>query len=139
MAYRWDTMNYKAPKTTRPQFKGDYVQDEITGEWIIHCPKWQRWLKYSIWFPWTIFFTAGTLILILWVHANCDLQLAQYLNKNADENLSTETLRSRHWEASCSRCQAHKARVFQAAVLVHCCRHAIWLHDFEKYREGRIE
>ena len=63
-------MNYKAQETTRPQFKDDYVQDEITGEWIIHYPKWKRWLKYSISFPLTIFFTAGTLILILWVHAN---------------------------------------------------------------------
>ena len=49
MAYRWDTMNYKAPETTRSQFKGDNVQDEIPGECIIHYPKWQRWLKYSIW------------------------------------------------------------------------------------------
>ena len=31
-AYRWGTLNYKAQETTRPQFKGDYVQDEITGE-----------------------------------------------------------------------------------------------------------
>ena len=119
-------MNYKAQETTRPQFEDDYVQDEITGEWIIHYPKWKRWLKYSISFPLTIFFTAGTLILILWVHANRDLQLAQYLNTNTDENFEYRLCALGNWEASCSRCQAHTARLFQAAVLVHCCRHVIY-------------
>ena len=79
-------MNYKAQETTRPSFKtGDYVEDEISGKWISHYPKWKLWLKYSISYPLTNFFTTGTLILILWVHANRNLQLAQYLNTNADE------------------------------------------------------
>ena len=73
MAYRWGTMNYKAQETTRPSFKtGDYVEDEISGKWISHYPKWKLWLKYSISYPLTIFFTAGTLILILWVFDTLD-------------------------------------------------------------------
>ena len=83
MAHRWGTMNYKEQETTRPQFKGDYVTDEITGEWIVTYPKWKRWLKYCISFPLTLLFTLGTLVLILWVHANRDLQLAKHFSTDS--------------------------------------------------------
>jgi hypothetical protein len=82
MAYRWGTMNYQEQETTRPQFKGDFVQDEITGEWIVRYPKWKRWIKYCISFPLTLLFTSGTLFLILWVHANRDVALAKYLTSD---------------------------------------------------------
>lgn len=84
LAYRWGTMDYKEQETTRPQFRGDYVRDAITGEWIVTYPKWKRWLKYLISFPLTLLFTGGTLVAILWVHANRDIQLANYLNDGAD-------------------------------------------------------
>jgi hypothetical protein len=80
MAFRWGTLNHREQETTRPQFKGDYAKDDITGEWIVIYPKWKRWLKYCISFPLTLLFTGGTLLLILWVHANRDIQLANYLS-----------------------------------------------------------
>jgi hypothetical protein len=81
MAYRWGTMNYKEQETTRPQFHGDYTKDEITGEWVVTYPKYKRWLKYCISFPLTLLFTGGTLFVIMWVHANRDVQLANYLEQ----------------------------------------------------------
>ena len=83
LAHQWGTMNYKEQETTRPQFHGEYVKDEITGEDILHYPKWKRWLKYCISFPITLLFTFGTLFVILWVHANRDMQLARYLNEKS--------------------------------------------------------
>ncbi|KAL7572520.1 hypothetical protein ACA910_000344 [Epithemia clementina (nom. ined.)] len=85
LAHEWGTMNYKEQETTRPQFHGEFVKDEITGEDILYYPKWKRWLKYCISFPVTLLFTFGTLFVILWVHANRDMQLARYLNKQSDE------------------------------------------------------
>ena len=41
-------------------------------------PSWKRYLKYLISFPLTVAFTVGTLIVILLVHANRDLMLANY-------------------------------------------------------------
>jgi hypothetical protein len=81
LAYRWGTMSYKEQETTRPQYRGDFEEDEITGEDVVRYPKWKRWTKYAISFPVTLLFTGGTLIMILWVHANRDLQLARYLEQ----------------------------------------------------------
>ena len=88
LAYRWGTMDYKERETTRPQFRGDYAQDEITKEWIVTYPKWKRWLKYTISFPLTLLFTGGTLIMILWVHGNRDIQLVNYYNAKGSENFA---------------------------------------------------
>jgi len=79
LAHRWGTMNYKEQETTRPQFKGKYRKDEITGEWVVYYPSWKRWLKYLISFPITLAFTVGTLVLILLVHANRDQLLVRYM------------------------------------------------------------
>jgi len=84
LAYRWGTMDYKEQETTRPQFHGDYTRDEITGEWVVTYPKWKRWLKYLVSFPLTLLFTSGALILILAVHANRDLQLANYIEQKTN-------------------------------------------------------
>lgn len=81
LAYRWGTMDHKEQETTRPQFKGEYRQDEITGEWVVFYPPWKRYVKYVISFPITLAFTAGTLVLILLVHANRDLMLARYVEQ----------------------------------------------------------
>ena len=78
LAYRWGTKDHKEKETTRPQYHGDYVRDEITQEWIVVYPSWKRYLKYLISFPLTLLFTVGTLIVILLVHANRDLMLAKY-------------------------------------------------------------
>jgi hypothetical protein len=87
LAHRWGTINYKEQETTRPQFHGDFVRDEVTREWVVKYPKWKRYLKYLISFPLTLFFTGGALTLILWVHANRDIQLAEYqLQKKAQAN-----------------------------------------------------
>lgn len=89
LAYRWGTMNYKEQETTRPQFRGDYMRDEITREWIVVYPTWKRWVKYVISFPMALLFTIGTLIGILWVHANRDLQLARYIDVLKNSTSST--------------------------------------------------
>jgi Calcium-activated chloride channel len=88
LADRWGTMNYKEQETTRPQFKGEYRRDEITGEWVIYYPPWKRYVKYAISFPITLAFTASTLILILMVHANRDLMLAKYFDPDEKFELS---------------------------------------------------
>lgn len=84
LAHRWGTLDYKEQETTRPEFQGDYVKDEITGEWIVTYPKGKRWLKSSISLILTLFFTVGALFLILWVHANRDLALANYLEHKSN-------------------------------------------------------
>ena len=89
LAHRWGTMNYKEQETTRPDFHGTPTIDEITQEPILVYPKWKRWLKYCVSFPLTLLFTGGTLLLILWVHANRDLQLARYTEQKSNSN-STE-------------------------------------------------
>jgi Calcium-activated chloride channel len=84
LAYRWGTMNYKEQEVTRPQFQGEFVKDDITGEDVIRYPQWKRWLKYAISLPVTILFTTCTLIVILWVHANRDVELSRYLEQKTN-------------------------------------------------------
>jgi hypothetical protein len=86
LAHRWGTIDYKEQETTRPQFKGKYVIDEITQEWVVTYPKWKRWLKYLISFPMTLGFTFGSLLIILLFHANRDLHMAKYLEMKANPN-----------------------------------------------------
>ncbi len=81
LAHRWGTMNYKQEETTRPQFRGEYKQCEITKEMIVHYPSWKRWLKYCISIPLTVAFTVVSLIGFLIVHANRDLALARYFSE----------------------------------------------------------
>jgi hypothetical protein len=35
LAHRWGTLNYEEEESTRPQYKGDYVRCDVTGEWIV--------------------------------------------------------------------------------------------------------
>ena len=84
LAYHWGTLNFKEQEATRPQFRGEFVKDEITGEDIVHYPKWKRSLKYAISFPVTLVFTVCTLLMILLVHTNRDLQLKDYLEQKMD-------------------------------------------------------
>lgn len=86
LAYRWGTIDYKEQETTRPQFKGKYVMDEITQEWVVKYPKWKRWLKYLISLPLSLGFTFGALVIILMFHANRDLQMAQYMEQATNPN-----------------------------------------------------
>lgn len=154
MAYRWGTMNYKEQETTRPQFKGDYTQDEITGEWIVTYPKWKRWLKYSISFPLTLFFTSGTLILILLVHANRDEQLATFAQEDPQSqefhfyfSLSAIGKRSQIVNVTMSKENLRSPEFWFLVVLLPSMlglflpllnfilmRLSIMLNDFENYR-----
>ena len=84
LAYRWGTMDYKVQETTRPEFHGKYVVDDITQEWVVRYPKWKRWLIYMISFPVSVFFTALALFLILLVHTNRDCQMASYIEKQTN-------------------------------------------------------
>ncbi|GKY94550.1 hypothetical protein MPSEU_000420700 [Mayamaea pseudoterrestris] len=92
LAYHWGTLNYKQQEVTRPQFKGEYARDEVTGEWIVTYARWKRWLKYLISVPLTLIFTFGALFLILGVHANRDLQLDKYysLQNSTDTHFQFE-------------------------------------------------
>ena len=81
LAYRWGTLNFKEQETTRPQFRGEFVEDEITGEDVVQYSKWKRWIKYAVSFPVMLIFTFCTLFMILWVHANRDMQLQEYFNE----------------------------------------------------------
>ena len=82
LSYQWGSMDYKEVETNRPEFFGTYMRDPITDEWVIKYPRWKRWLKYLISFPISMFFTGFSMFLILLVHANRDLLLAQYLDAN---------------------------------------------------------
>lgn len=86
LAYKWGSMDYKVQETPRPEFHGEYVVDEITKEWIVVYPQWKRYLKYLISVPICCFFTAMAAGLILLVHANRDIQLANYMNQRNDPN-----------------------------------------------------
>jgi len=89
LAHRWGTMDHKVQETTRPEFHGQYVQDEVTKEWVVIYPKWKRWIKYAISVPVSLLFAAFAMLLILMVHANRDLQLANYITQLKSSN-STE-------------------------------------------------
>ena len=84
LAYRWGSMDYKVQETTRPEFHGEYVVDEITQEWVVTYPKWKRWLKYLISVPISVAFTSTVLLLILLVHANRDLNVASYVEQRTN-------------------------------------------------------
>jgi hypothetical protein len=84
LAHRWGTMDLKVQETTRPEFHGTYVIDEITKEWVVRYPKWKRWLKYLISFPVSVLFTGVGLLLVLMVHANRDIQIAKYVQRKLD-------------------------------------------------------
>lgn len=89
LAYQWGSLNYKEVETIRPEYFGNYTRDPITDDWVIKYPRWKRWLKYMISAPICIFFTGMSMFLILLVHANRDLMLAQYLAANGYGNNST--------------------------------------------------
>jgi hypothetical protein len=86
LAHRWGSMNVEVQDTPRPEFHGEYVVDEVTQEWVVKYPKWKRWLKYSISVPITVTFTVSSLLLILLVHANRDLQMAKYIEYQTNPN-----------------------------------------------------
>eukprot|EP00934_Nitzschia_sp_Nitz4_P006001 Nitzschia sp. Nitz4//scaffold94_size78252//66575//72029//NITZ4_005477-RA/size78252-augustus-gene-0.74-mRNA-1//-1//CDS//3329560407//5991//frame0 len=93
LAYKWGSMDYKVQETTRPEFHGEYVLDEITNEWVVKYPNWKRWLKYMISVPITMFFTGAAVVLILLIHKNRDRQMACYINQKlgiSDEHFRFE-------------------------------------------------
>jgi hypothetical protein len=81
LAHRWGSMDVKVQETPRPEFYGEYVVDEVTQEWVVKYPAWKRYLKYLISVPISLFFTGFVMVLILNVHANRDLQMANYVEQ----------------------------------------------------------
>jgi hypothetical protein len=90
LAYQWGSIDHKEQETNRPEFQGEYVTDPITNEWVIKYPRWKRWLKYLISIPITASFTCLSLFLILFVHANRDMQMARYVNSTLNATLGDE-------------------------------------------------
>ena len=86
LSYRWGSMHQEIQETPRPEFHGEYVMDDITQEWVVKYPPWKRWLKYMISIPICIAFTGTALMLILLVHANRDLQMANYVEQLSNPN-----------------------------------------------------
>lgn len=84
LAYNWGSIDYKDKETPRPEFHGEYVVDEITGEWAVKYPAWKRWVKYAVSIPINLFFTTMAALLILLVHANRDVQMANYITQRQD-------------------------------------------------------
>jgi len=84
LAYTWGSIDYKDKETPRPEFHGEYVVDEVTGEWIVKYPAWKRWIKYAISVPIILFFTGMAVLLILLVHFNRDNQMADYIRQRDD-------------------------------------------------------
>lgn len=80
LAHRWGTLKYEEEETTRPQYHGEYVRCEITGEWIISYPPWKRHCKTIIGGVLTIGFTTAALIFMLLAYANRDQILTNHLN-----------------------------------------------------------
>jgi Calcium-activated chloride channel len=81
LAYSWGSIDYKDKETPRPEFHGEYVVDDITGEWVVKYPAWKRWIKYVISIPIILFFTGMAVVLMLLVQFNRDLQLATYVSQ----------------------------------------------------------
>lgn len=79
LAYKWGSMDHKDKETPRPEFRGEYVVDEITKEWVMKYPQWKRYLKYLISIPISCAFTGLAVMLILLVHYNRDLQMESYV------------------------------------------------------------
>ena len=84
LAYSWGSIDYKDKETPRPEFHGEYVIDEITGEWVVKYAAWKRWIKYVISIPIILFFTGMAVVLILLVHYNRDLQMDNYVKQRRD-------------------------------------------------------
>ena len=80
LAHRWGTLKYEEEETTRPQYHGEYVRCEVTGEWIISYPPWKRHCKTIIGGVLTIGFTTAALLFMLLAYANRDQILTNHLN-----------------------------------------------------------
>lgn len=51
LAYRWGVLDYEIEETERPQFRGEPVYDETTGEVRKVFPAWKRSLRYMVSVP----------------------------------------------------------------------------------------
>lgn len=51
LAYRWGVLDYEIEETERPQFQGDYVYDDNTGDVRKVYPSWKRIRKYLFTIP----------------------------------------------------------------------------------------
>ncbi|RYG67325.1 hypothetical protein EON64_07705, partial [archaeon] len=51
LAYKWGVLDYEVEETERPQFRGEYFEDDLTGEVHKHYPMYKRFLRYLITIP----------------------------------------------------------------------------------------
>lgn len=63
LSYRWGVLDYEVEETERPQFQGDYMIDESTGELRKNYPLWKRFARYMLSVP----ILAGVILLMLLV------------------------------------------------------------------------
>jgi hypothetical protein len=65
LAHRWGVLNYEHEEVTRPQFRGEWRTDNVTGEVFRVYPAWRRLLKYLVTVPVVLACTAGVIIFMI--------------------------------------------------------------------------
>jgi len=114
LSHRWGTLNYEEEETTRPQYKGVYRRDEITGgepqrsepntshhntthaanpsnpntEWTIFYPTWKRSLKYCVSVPIVFGFIFCAMYFILTMYNNRDRSVDDLVNGSNEFSFS---------------------------------------------------
>ena len=94
LAHRWGVLNYEEEESTRPQFKGTWVQDPITGEISKMYSSLKRAAKYAITIPVVLLAVFGIVMLLVYVFATRDsaLQGVDDSNSNVPSNPFTRGL-----------------------------------------------
>ena len=78
LAYRWGVLDFEVTETERPQFHGQKVPDEITGEERKQFPAWRRVCLYLCTTPVLLSFIAAVLLMMVTVFSTQDRLLAAY-------------------------------------------------------------
>ena len=94
LAHRWGVLNYEEEETTRPQFKGKWVQDPVTGEISKTYSSLKRGLKYMVDIPILFFSVFSVVMLLIYVFATRDSALEEVSDgDNGVSNPFTRELR----------------------------------------------
>ena len=75
LAHRWGVLHFEQEEVTRPQFRGTWVQDAVTGEVYRHYPSWKRACVYAVTVPMTGLWMAGAIATMLFVFTTRDALL----------------------------------------------------------------
>lgn len=81
LAYRWGVLEYEVEETERPQFKGEYMYDDSTGEVHKVYPAWRRVLKYTISFPLLLCIMGVMLVVMVTVFSTQNKMLQAYITQ----------------------------------------------------------